>query len=51
MTLPSRRQVLTLWLPVTLAFMLVITAWVFLISIAQEHPVEMIEVPMPTPSE
>jgi hypothetical protein len=33
----------SLWLPVILAFVLVITAWAILIKIAKEHPVETIE--------
>lgn len=34
----------SLWIPVTLAFLLAIIAWALLIKIAKEHPVERIEV-------
>lgn len=34
----------SLWIPVILAFLLVISAWTVLIKIAKEHPVETIEV-------
>ena len=34
----------SLWIPVILAFVLVIVAWTFLIKIAKENPVETIEV-------
>ncbi len=34
----------SLWIPVILAFVLVITAWTVLIKIARENPVETIEV-------
>ncbi len=40
----TRRRLLTLWLPVTLAFVVVIAAWATLITIASKNPVEMIEV-------
>lgn len=36
----TRHQTLTLWLPVTLAFVVLIAAWFTLIKIAVEHPVE-----------
>jgi cell division septal protein FtsQ len=34
----------SLWIPVILAFVLVITAWTVLIKLARENPVETIEV-------
>jgi len=34
----------SLWIPVTLAFVFVATAWFFLIKIAKENPVETIKV-------
>ena len=34
----------SLWIPVILAFLMVITAWTVLIKIAKENPVEMIEI-------
>lgn len=33
----------SLWIPVTLAFLLVITAWTVLIKIAKDNPVEPVE--------
>jgi len=36
----TRHQILTLWLPVTLAFALLIAAWTTLIKIAVNNPVE-----------
>jgi hypothetical protein len=35
-----KRFAWTLWIPVTLAFLLVITAWTLLINIALDNPVE-----------
>lgn len=34
----------SLWVPVILAFLFVITAWTVLIKIARENPVETIEI-------
>jgi asparagine N-glycosylation enzyme membrane subunit Stt3 len=34
----------TLWLPVILAFLLVISAWTILIKVAGENPVETIKI-------
>lgn len=39
----------SLWIPVITAFLLVITAWTFLIKLAKENPVETIEVETTTP--
>lgn len=38
----------SLWIPVILAFLLVITAWTILIKIAKENPVEHIEIEQTT---
>ncbi len=40
----QRRGAWILWIGVTLMFLLVISAWVLLIKIAQENPVEQIEI-------
>jgi hypothetical protein len=40
----SKKIAWSLWIPVILAFLLIITAWTVLIKIAREHPVEMIEI-------
>ena len=40
----KRRGAWALWIGVVLAFLLVITAWTLLIKIANENPVEQIEV-------
>lgn len=41
---PEKKKIAwTLWIPVILAFLLVITAWTVLIKIARDHPVEQIE--------
>lgn len=40
----TKRRLLTLWLPVVLAFLLVIAAWSTVITLANKNPVEMIEV-------
>jgi len=40
----QRRGAWALWIGVTLMFLLVISAWVLLIKIAQENPVEQIEI-------
>jgi len=37
----------SLWIPVILAFVLVITAWTFLIKLAKENPVETIQIEKP----
>lgn len=34
----------SLWIPVTVAFLVVITAWTVLLKIAKENPVEIIEI-------
>lgn len=34
----------SLWIPVILAFLFVITAWTVLIKVAKENPVEQIEI-------
>lgn len=39
-----RRGAWALWIGVTLMFLLVISAWIMLIKIAQDNPVEPIEV-------
>lgn len=39
----KKRFAWSLWIPVILAFALVITAWTILIKIAKDHPVETIE--------
>jgi len=41
---PKKRFAWSLWIPVILAFVLVIIAWTFLIKIAKENPVETIEI-------
>lgn len=43
-TPPKKPFAWSLWIPVILAFLLVITAWTVLIQLARENPVEMIEV-------
>jgi hypothetical protein len=45
MSLPRKRRrfAWSLWIPVILAFLLVISAWTLLIKIAAENPVELIE--------
>lgn len=42
MTEPNKKKSknLSLWIPVVLAFVLIGTAWYFLINIAREHPTE-----------
>jgi cell division septal protein FtsQ len=41
---PEKKKIAwTLWIPVILAFLLVITAWTMLIKIARDHPVEPVE--------
>lgn len=47
----TRHRLLTLWLPVTLLFVVIIAAWATLITIASKHPVEMIEVEKPAAQE
>lgn len=39
----QRRFTWSLWIPVILAFLLVISAWTVLIKIASENPVELIK--------
>lgn len=41
---PKQKFAWTLWVPVILAFVLVATAWFFLIKIAKENPTEVIEI-------
>jgi hypothetical protein len=41
---PKQGIAWSLWIPVILAFLLVIAAWTTLISIAKENPVETIEI-------
>ena len=44
MSTPDKKKFAwSLWIPVVLAFVLVITAWTFLIKLAKENPVETIE--------
>lgn len=38
----------SLWIPVTLAFVLVACAWTVLIKIAKENPVESVEIEKPS---
>ncbi|NBB78684.1 MAG: hypothetical protein GVY36_04465 [Verrucomicrobia bacterium] len=40
----QRRFAWSLWIPVILAFLLVITAWTVLIKIAGENPVKTIDI-------
>ena len=40
----QRKFAWSLWIPVILAFLLVISAWTILIKIAGENPVETIEI-------
>lgn len=40
----KRRGAWALWIGVTLAFLLVISAWIMLIKIARENPVEQIKI-------
>jgi len=45
MSAPKKKKfACSLWIPVILAFVLVITAWTFLIKLAKENPVETIEI-------
>ncbi len=45
MSAPKQKKfVWSLWIPVILAFILVIAAWTTLIKIAKDNPVEVIEV-------
>ncbi|WPJ97666.1 hypothetical protein SH580_08080 [Coraliomargarita algicola] len=45
MSTPKKKKFAwSLWIPVTLAFILVIIAWTILIKIAKENPVETIEI-------
>ncbi len=46
---PKKRTTWSLWIPVILAFILVITAWTILIKIAKENPVKTIEVKTTVP--
>jgi len=39
----KKKTAWSLWIPVVLAFLLVIAAWTVLIQIAKENPVEQIE--------
>lgn len=39
----TRRRILTLWIPVIAAFVVVSVAWGTFIFLAQKNPVEMIE--------
>ena len=42
---PKKKKIAwSLWIPVILAFLLVISAWTVLIKIAKDNPVETIEV-------
>ena len=42
---PEKKKIAwSLWIPVILAFILVISAWTVLIKIARDNPVETIEV-------
>ncbi|HKK17245.1 MAG TPA: hypothetical protein VJ952_01080 [Opitutales bacterium] len=42
---PEKKKIAwSLWIPVILAFILVIVAWTTLINIAKENPVELIEI-------
>ena len=41
---PKRKFAWSLWIPVILAFVLVICAWTILIKIAKDNPVETIDV-------
>jgi len=41
---PKKEIAWSLWIPVVLGFLLVIAAWMVLIKIARENPVEQIEV-------
>jgi cell division septal protein FtsQ len=44
MSTPTKQKFAwSLWLPVILAFVLVIAAWTFLIKLAKDNPVETIE--------
>lgn len=45
-TRKRRRLAWSLWIPVILAFLLVISAWTVLIKIAGENPVKSIEMKM-----
>ena len=45
-TQENKKCAWSLWIPVILAFLLVISAWTVLIKIAKENPVETIEVNM-----
>lgn len=43
--MPAKKKInWSLWIPVILAFLLVITAWTVLIKIAVENPVQQIEI-------
>lgn len=44
----TRHRLLTLWLPVVAAFILIIAAWTVFITLANQNPVEKIELPPPT---
>jgi cytochrome c-type biogenesis protein CcmH/NrfF len=45
MTQPKKQKFAwSLWIPVILAFVIVIAAWTFLIKLAKDNPVETIEI-------
>ncbi len=41
---PKRKFAWSLWIPVILAFVIVITAWAILIKLARDNPTEVIPV-------